>query len=67
MLMHAWHLALLNDILRASFISNSINKRYLLLTDVSEMVSVFDNPPTISLIYSLSKYYQLFLSMVPQL
>ena len=43
-----WDSALLNDILCAgnnlySFVSNSINKNYLLLTDVPEMVSAFDN------------------------
>ena len=43
-----WDSSLLNDILCAgnnlySFISNSVNKTYLLLPDVPEMVSVFDN------------------------
>ena len=53
---NSWDLALLNNILcdgnnLYSSLSNSIYKRYLLLTDVPEMVSVFDNPPTISWIY----------------
>ena len=45
---NAWDTALLNDILCTgnnlyTFISNSVNKSYLLLTDVPEVVSVFDN------------------------
>ncbi|CAB3983453.1 ATP-dependent DNA helicase PIF1 [Paramuricea clavata] len=44
---NAWDSTVLNSILCAgnnlySFISNSVNKSYLLLTDVPEMVSVFD-------------------------
>ncbi len=44
---NAWGSSLLNDILCTgnslySFISNSVNKSYLLLTDVPEMVSIFD-------------------------
>ena len=47
-----WDTSLLNNIMYAgnnlyTFISNSVNKSYLLLTDVPELVSVFDN------IYSL--------------
>jgi hypothetical protein len=44
---NTWDSTILNSILCAgnnlySFISNSVNKSYLLLTDVPEMVSVFD-------------------------
>ena len=42
-----WDTSLLNNILYAgnnlyTFISNSVNKSYLLLTDVPEMVSIFN-------------------------
>ena len=45
---NAWDSELLNDILRTgnnlySFISDSVKKSYLLLTDVPEMDSVFDH------------------------